>query len=91
MPQLSKEDKTRTTDHFEIGQSQKDIALRFNTLAGTVSEIIRRYMNEGTVERKQGTGKLHISTNRTRRLLQKILKSNRGITRAEIQKKLLTK
>ncbi|KAG1453827.1 hypothetical protein G6F56_007475 [Rhizopus delemar] len=35
MPQLSNEDKTRIIDHFELGQSQKDIALKFNTSAGT--------------------------------------------------------
>ncbi|CAO3692986.1 unnamed protein product [Rhizopus stolonifer] len=88
MHQLSNEDKTRVIDHFELGQSQKDIALKFNTSARTVSKIIKRYNNEGTVKRKEGTGRPHIFTNRTRRLLRKIVKSNRGITRAEIQKKL---
>ena len=77
---------------LNLTRVKKDIALKFNTLARTVSKIIKHYKNEGTVERKEGTGRpsshFFFFTNRTRRLLRKIVKSNRGITRTEIQKKL---
>ncbi|KAG1464257.1 hypothetical protein G6F56_005119 [Rhizopus delemar] len=88
MSQTSYEDKLRIIERHRLHQKQADIASEMGISTSTVNYVIKNFKETGTAKRQDGSGRPHLFTERSKRLLRRIVKANRGASLEFIQLRL---
>ena len=78
--ELSENDRSQIVGQLRLGETQSDVAQRFNITQGAVSKILSKYRNTGNVKNRMRTGRRRVTTHREDLAMVNIANRNRKIT-----------
>ena len=82
--ELSLDIKKLVVDLYEDGHKLREISKLLSVPYMTISNIVKKYRNTGSVENKKRCGRPKLVSDRDYRKLERLIKANRRITLSNI-------
>ena len=78
--ELSENERSQIVGQLRLGETQREVAERFNITQGAVSKIFSKYRNIGNVANLRRSGRRRVTTRREDLAMVNIANRNRQIT-----------